>query len=77
MARFITWNPKVVIGTNQVFISLGKSIKEIIKPLNLYPNNIKRYLKHYLSRRPNQMNPKSLMAIYTLKNEVFLRIQKK
>lgn len=77
IARFITWNPKVVMGTNQVFMSQGNSIKEIIKPLNVYPNNIKRYFIHYLSRRPNQMNPKSLMAIYTLKNEVFLRNQKK
>ena len=73
ITAIINWQSKVPVGTNQTFVGRGKTIKDIVKPLDIYPKNIKKYIKPYLVRRPYQMNINSLMAIYTLRNEVFIK----
>ncbi|MCF8380669.1 MAG: asparagine synthase C-terminal domain-containing protein [Bacteroidales bacterium] len=64
-------------GQNLIFANKALSIKKIIGPMSLYPSNLKRYFKAILPRRPYQVNIVSLIAIYTLKNEVFSEFAKK
>ncbi|WP_430809879.1 MULTISPECIES: asparagine synthase-related protein [unclassified Carboxylicivirga] len=65
---------KVVIGegTNSIFALKANSVGAILYPMKLYPLHIKRYLSPVLIRKPYQMNVNALMAIYTLKEEVFI-----
>ena len=76
IASLVKWKSNIPEGTNQIFVGKGKTVKEIVKPINIYPKNIKDYIKPYIIRRPYQMNVNSLMAIYTLRNEVFLKDKK-
>ena len=71
LARVINRKPFVPTGNNLVFANKAPSVKKLVGPLNIYPTNIIKNINSILPRKPYQVNVDSLMAIYTLRNEVF------
>jgi len=52
---------------NEVFALKGKTIGEVLSPLDLFPSRLQPPLKDLLSRRPHQISNHRLSRYYTLK----------
>ncbi len=71
-ARILNKRTLIPTGHYLVFSPKVKTIKKIVGPIKLYPKRLRKYFNTVLPRRPYQVNVLKIIAIYTLRNEVFV-----
>jgi asparagine synthase (glutamine-hydrolysing) len=75
LARIVKSEVRVSEGLDQIFRMEGKSILELIEPVDLFPENVQNLFKGYLQRYPYQVNYHGLTALMTVRQ--FLETQRK
>ncbi|MDW7761975.1 MAG: asparagine synthetase B family protein [Acidobacteriota bacterium] len=54
-------------GLNQIYTLKVKSVKDLLNPVEIFPENVKTYFQDYLQRFPYQMDYHFLTALYTIR----------
>jgi hypothetical protein len=57
-------------GLNQIYALKAKSVKELLDPIEDFPEQIKPYFKEYLERYPFQMDYHFLTVLYTIRKQL-------
>ena len=54
-------------GLNLIYILKAKSVKQLLDPIEDFPQATVPYFKDYLDRRTYQINPITLTTLYTVR----------